>query len=292
MSPLINLLHLKFFCDAVVYKSVSEAAKLNFVTQSAVSQAINKLEKIIGAELINHSKQKFQLTEEGQIVFDQARHIFKAVQETYDKIAQSKQEIAGRLNFVSTHSLTLSFIPEIFKQTKENYPGIDLRFRMGNLNFIRQALKNDEAEFAIVVYDNNFSQFAKQTLQKGKFNLYFRENTSHHLIENGIFVDHRDGLFVNELQTLNYKKAKSLSIQSELAGWEAVARFVEKGLGVGFLPDYILSGDRYGTLKIFPHKMLDFEYEICAIYNKENRLSRAAVAFLDQFEKKHKDATE
>jgi LysR family transcriptional regulator, carnitine catabolism transcriptional activator len=49
MNPLINLMHLKFFCDAVTFSSISEAAKRNYVTQSAVSQAIAKLEQILGA---------------------------------------------------------------------------------------------------------------------------------------------------------------------------------------------------------------------------------------------------
>ena len=48
MNPAINLIHLKFFCDAVVYESITEAAKMNYISQSAVSQAITKLESIFG----------------------------------------------------------------------------------------------------------------------------------------------------------------------------------------------------------------------------------------------------
>lgn len=280
MSPLINLMHLKFFCDAVSHKSVSEAAKLNYVTQSAVSQAISKLEKIIGTDLIVHNRQKFQVTEEGYIVFEQARHIFKAVQDTYDKVAQNKQEIVGKLNFVTTHSLTLAFIPHLFQKAKEQLPGLSLYFHSGNLTHIRQALKNDEAEFAIVVYDQSFSQFAKIPLKEGKFNLYQPENGPHHLLEEGVFVDNSESLFVKELLRIKRNKTSLFSIKGELIAWETIARFVELGLGVGFLPDYIAE-NRYPTLQIIPHKSIQFTYQICAIHKKETKLSRAALAFLD-----------
>lgn len=283
MNPLINLMHLKFFCDAVIYKSVSEAAKMNYVTQSAVSQAISKLERIVGSDLVVHNRQKFQITEEGQIVFDQARYIFKAVQDTFDKVNECKQEITGSVKFVSTHSLVFSYIPYAYQLTKQNIPTLDLSFSMGNLNFIRNALKREEAEFGIVVYDQDFSQYAKHPLKQGRFNLYHTESAPHHLIENGILIDFHEGMYVNDLKEITTKKGTPLKIQAELSGWEAVARFTEMNMGIGFIPDYIAASNRYPSLKVFPQEIPHLEYQICAIYNKDARLSRGASAFLEQF---------
>jgi len=61
----LNLTYLKFFHDAALSGSVSESAKRNFVTQSAISQAISKLEEDLGVSLCQHKKQKFKLTEAG-----------------------------------------------------------------------------------------------------------------------------------------------------------------------------------------------------------------------------------
>ncbi len=285
MNPQINLLHLKFFCDAVVYRSISEAAKMNYVTQSAVSQAIIKLEKALGAAILIHTRQKFQLTEEGKIVFEQARHVFKTVQNIHERIHQNKETLKGTLKFASTYSLGMSFLAPLYKKMKETFPDIQLSYRLGGLNFIRNSLRQQEAEFAIVVYDQDFSQFTKCPLQQGRFHLYQSIHAPHHLIEQGIFVDYLEGTYVEDLKQhlLQSDEASPLTIQAELSGWEVVARFTEMKMGIGFFPDYLVANDRYPTLKVYPLQLPIFDYQICVIYNKGEKLSRAAQAFLDLF---------
>jgi len=286
MKQLINLSHLKFFCDAVVYNSVSESAKMNYVSQSAVSQAITKLEMKLGAQLVIHTRQKFQLTEIGKVVFEQASQIFKNVEDIYDKINQKKESINGVLKFVSTKSLGMSFLPSLYKQTQANMPEVTLSFLLGGRNYIRNALRQHEAEFAIVVYDQDFAQFNKYPLKTGRLNLYQNIEAPLHLIEKGIFVDYFEGTYVKDLQEHFIRTNRShIKIKGELSGWETVARFTYMNLGIGFFPDYILSDNRYPNLKLYPMDIPHFEYQICAIYNKEEPLSRVARAFLDQFSK-------
>ena len=126
-----NLIHLKFFCDTVSLKSVSEAAKKNFVTQSAISQGIAKLEKVMGVQLATHSRSSFQPTEEGRIVFEQAGDIFKSLQGMHEKLKEHKQEVYGDLHFICTNSLGMSYIAPAFKKMQEKYPKVNLKFRLG-----------------------------------------------------------------------------------------------------------------------------------------------------------------
>lgn len=284
MKPLINLSHLKFFCDAVGYNSVSEAAKINYVSQSAVSQAITKLEMIIGVNLVVHSRQKFQITDEGKILYEQARHIFKAVDTIYEKINQNKEAVTGSVKFATTTSLGMSYIAPLFNNFRKNLPHVDVSFQSGGLSFIRNSLRRGETEFAIVVYDHNFSQFSKHPIKKGLLNLYQHVDAPHHHVENGILVDFFEGTNVNDLLDHFAQKNRSqIKVQAELSSWEIVARFTEMNIGVGFFPDYLVSGNRYPHLKVHPMKIPTFEYEICVIHNKGEKLSRAACAFLDQF---------
>lgn len=282
MYPQINLTHLKFFCDAVMNSSISEAAKINFVSQSTVSQAISKLEKILGAELIHHSKQKFSVTEIGQAVFEKSGSVFKAVQDIHDHIHSKKEEVSGTLNFVSTNSLGISLLAPLYNQIHTYYPSLQLKFSLGGLNFIRNALRQKEAEFAIVVFDSNFDQFNKVILKSGRFNLYHSREISFQQVEKGILVDDEEGMYVSELKKYFIHADKSpVKIQAELAGWEVVARFTEMNIGVGFIPDYLIQTGRYPNVRIHPIEIPPFEYQICAIYNKSHQPSRAAKAFFE-----------
>jgi DNA-binding transcriptional LysR family regulator len=278
MNPQINLLHLKYFCDSVTHNSISDAAKMNFVTQSAVSQAINKLEISLGKQILVHTRQKFQVTPEGRIVFEEARHIFKAIQNMQEKMLQKDPEISGKLKIATTKSLGMSFIAPTYKKLKEEHPLLESAVQLGGLSYIRNCIRQNEVEFGIVVYDQDFAHFEKHPIQSGKFRLYQNKDSTHD--EQNVFVNYFEGTYVSELRDY-LTKHTSLKITSELSGWEVIARFTEINLGIGFYPDYIMANKRYLNIKPYPLKLPSYDYEICAIYNKGEKLSRAATAFLE-----------
>jgi len=53
---------LKVFCDLAETANFTKAAKINGITQSAVSQQISALENRFQAKFIERSKKKFTLT--------------------------------------------------------------------------------------------------------------------------------------------------------------------------------------------------------------------------------------
>lgn len=282
MNHLLNIQHLKFFRDAVLYNSISEAAKANFVTQSTVSQGISNLEKSLNIELLVHTRQKFQVTDEGKVVFEQIQHVFKSIHNIYEAISSFKDAITGNLKFVMTTSLGMSFIAPFYKKLQAHLPQVEMKVSLGGLNFIRNSIKQGDVEFGIVVYDDDFSHFSRHLLKKGQFNLYQSISNENGEIEDGVLVDFYEGTYVSELRKHLSRKA-SIGIKTELSSWEVVARFTELGLGVGFLPDYIMLNNRYPNVRVYPIKIPSFEYEICAIYNRGEKLSRAASAFIELF---------
>ena len=65
----------KIFADLVETKSFSKAAKLNGITQSAVSQQARAMERHFKTLLIDRSQKQFQLTREGYRVYESAKEM-------------------------------------------------------------------------------------------------------------------------------------------------------------------------------------------------------------------------
>lgn len=59
------LRQLKYFQSVVRLNSFSEAAEENFISQSAISQQIQSLERELGFKLIERKKRSFTLTPAG-----------------------------------------------------------------------------------------------------------------------------------------------------------------------------------------------------------------------------------
>lgn len=68
-----NLKHLRAFCAVAESGSISKASKSVFLSQPAITQAILKLERTIGASLFERSTSGMSLTQSGTIFFERSR---------------------------------------------------------------------------------------------------------------------------------------------------------------------------------------------------------------------------
>src|SRR5882724_7472725 len=88
---------LKVFCDLAESESFTKAAKINHVTQSAVSQQISSLERQFKSLLIERSKKKFRLTREGQVLYDFSKQIIQTYDTLHNKLQEIKDIISGTI---------------------------------------------------------------------------------------------------------------------------------------------------------------------------------------------------
>lgn len=279
----INIFYLKCFYDAALMGSVSESARRNFVSQSAVSQAIAKLEKSLGTTLSLHKKQQFKLTEEGEIVFNQAREIFSAVRCLQDALDVRKRLPKMPLHFVTTHSIGLSLLPDFILKFKSLYPDMEIHFQFGGLTQIKGWLKQGIAEFALVLESPDVAHYQLKYLYKGTFGLYKHKNEVKPFQEAGAQIEHKDGMMVDEFMTA-YKELykEQMPIHANLNSWEFIARSIENGQGYGLMPDLINLRGRYPYL--VPFLDLKLPYHLCAIFPKGAQISYSAETFLQLFQ--------
>lgn len=282
MHPGLNLNNLKYFYDAVETKSISEAARRNFVTQSAVSQGIQKLEKALSLILITHQRNYFKLTPEGENIYSLTQQIFRTVKSMYDVSHELQGVVSGQINIACTQSIAMNLIAPLLQKAKLQFPQMSVNLKIGKMENISLMLKRGVMDVGIVVESELCEQFEKQVIQNGFFHLYAKKGIKQK-IDEGIYVDHATGLYVNKLQE-SYRKhqEKELKILQELDSWQVLAKCAENGIGHCFLPDFIVSSD---TLKPCQNFM-PIPYTIVAIYPKGVQLTRASKAFLQLLQTK------
>ena len=67
----------RIFRDLVTTQSFTEAAHLNYLTQSAVSHHLRALEKTIGQQLVERGRGRIRLTRAGVLFFEAAQELLK-----------------------------------------------------------------------------------------------------------------------------------------------------------------------------------------------------------------------
>src|SRR4051812_16601116 len=97
-----SITHLRYFYDAAISGSVVRSAQKNFVTHSAVSQGIKKLEESLDVNLVAHKKRHFHLTGEGKNLLKACEKIFESLEQLKDQVQLSQDEPVGELLFGSS----------------------------------------------------------------------------------------------------------------------------------------------------------------------------------------------
>ena len=104
----LNYHHLHYFWTVAKEKSFTKAALKLRIAQSAVSFQVAQLEDFLGKKLIlRTTSKKLTLTEEGQIVFNQAEEIFRQGKELVDGLKESGIQSTLRVGALGSLSKNL-----------------------------------------------------------------------------------------------------------------------------------------------------------------------------------------
>ena len=143
---------LKVFCDLAETKSFTKTARINGVTQSAISQQISSLEKQFQAVLIERSKKRFALTREGQVLYDGSKQIMQ----TYDSMRHRVQEInnivSGTIRLVTIYSIGLHELPPYLTEFMRKHPTVKVAVEYRRASQVYEEIFSNVADIGLVAY--------------------------------------------------------------------------------------------------------------------------------------------
>ena len=84
---IMELLQLKYFCDAAKTQNFSKTAKTFLVPTSNISQSIKRLEKELGTELFEHDANRITLAKPGIIFYEKARAALELLDEAKNEVS-------------------------------------------------------------------------------------------------------------------------------------------------------------------------------------------------------------
>jgi LysR family transcriptional regulator, carnitine catabolism transcriptional activator len=277
----INLDHLRYFFDAARETSLAKAARRNFVSISAVSQAIRKLEATLEVDLLIHQRNRFKLTDEGRFALSQCQTVFSALDDLRNQLKATKTSFTGTVAFATSHSIAQSLLPRCLGGFRSKYPGVKPRFRLGTTPLIRGWVESGEAEFGLTLDDGQLGTLETLTLREGSFRGIKLKKARG---EPSGFLLTESRPETEQLRLAYRKKHKlELPVAMEIDSWEIIRSMALQGLGIGFIPDFLSQDPDVRRQIVFSHDVPDVRYRLCAIYKREGMLSRNARTFLETF---------
>jgi DNA-binding transcriptional LysR family regulator len=123
----MELMQLEMFVAVVEERSFCGAAERVFRTQPAVSLALRKLERRIGAPLLDRSsRRRTRLTPTGELLYEYATRILALRDEALSSLKQEGCTSTGNLRVGVTSDGNFEWIPQITRTFNEQYPNARL----------------------------------------------------------------------------------------------------------------------------------------------------------------------
>src|SRR5436305_108404 len=118
---------LKVFCDVVRYRSFSQAATANHLTQSAASHIVHQLEDRLRVTLIDRSTRPLQLTSQGQVYYDGCKDLVERYLDLEASLLREQAPLAATVQVAAIYSVGLGDMGQFVERFKEHHPGAEVR---------------------------------------------------------------------------------------------------------------------------------------------------------------------
>lgn len=103
-------------------KSISRAAQKLYVTSSALSQMLVKIEQDVGAKLFNRNKSGLEITPAGQIFIDNGREILEIEKKTYSMISDITNQQSRTISLGFTPGRGPAMLVDVYPEFHKKYP--------------------------------------------------------------------------------------------------------------------------------------------------------------------------
>ncbi|MEB7455343.1 LysR family transcriptional regulator [Lysinibacillus sphaericus] len=126
--------------------SFSRAAKVLYMTQPAVSQAMMQLEKELGTRLFNRTPKGVTLTTEGSLLFEYTNSALGLLDAGEEKLLEFKNLTTGQLKIGVGDTISRFFLMPYLEAFHTMYPNIKLEMLNGTTTEICNFIKSGEVD--------------------------------------------------------------------------------------------------------------------------------------------------
>lgn len=235
----------RVFCEVVKYKNFSKAAKNMYVSQSAITQSIQKLEKLLGGKVFYRNKNGVELTEEGKNLYEYVKDSIETMSNAENLFSQYNNLERGTIRIGGSNSSILSLIYNPLINFIKKYPKVNISISNGKTEEMVKKLANGELDIVVLnLLDepNIYSNIVTIGLKQAKYcffasKKYIKDNEIKDFedIKNNILILPKSGTAKRRMLD-DYLAEKNIEIEAnyEVTSSTIIKEMVLNDIGIGF----------------------------------------------------------
>jgi len=290
--PNIEISQLKVFLAAAEEKNFSAAAKRLHLSQSAVSQNIQALEKAYGVELFIRRGRSVELSEEGESILPTAREVINAARLLEDSLQNVHNEVGGELIIGCSTSAGKYLMPTLLSAFQRKHPAVRPRVKVMGRASVHERLLNETIPIGVASKRLDHRDLECVRLFEDRVILIVPPNHPWAEFGRALPSDLIDQSIITREATsgtcevvLEGLKAfdttmDMLNVTMELGNAEAIEMAVEHGVGIAFVSEMVAArGLALGRVKRVELEGLNLHRTVYMARNINRPFTRAQSLF-------------
>jgi DNA-binding transcriptional LysR family regulator len=277
-------------------RSMSRAAARLHITQSAVSQALKRLEEQLDCVLIARSGRRFDLTETGEEVLRIAADIYGDISRLSTAIEGQHDDVVGKIRILSISRVLSRDYDNFLADFHQNHPKVELEVEVMGSSDIISSLLQKTASVGVGLCRIPQPKLEQRRLIRQRYayfcgerhRLFGKDNLTLEQLAGENFVSFTSDQIGGNLSPLAFfrdQQGFTGKIVASSTSFEEIHRLICAGFGIGCLPDHLVRHDvQQGILWRLPPAEGVVDVDIHLLWNREQKMSQAEGVFLESFQ--------
>lgn len=292
----MKLEQLRYFMEAVKYKSISVAADENYISQPTFSSAITKLEKELGVALLRRTSRGVSPTQAGEIVLEKAEQIFRTIEDMTQEVSMSDK--TGVIKLSAVASFYNQIIPHVLLNINKRNLNLSLHVSTAESAQIINNVSSGVDNIGVIIHSERLMSSSANLeyfpLFDDEFLLYVGKNSpfwdsesvSMEEILLEPYIAYRDEFQKeNAIWTESLElNGKTPNIKMRTDDLEFLKKMISEGDYVAFFPKFMSLDDFYvnhGLIRAIPIHDRKLKIQVGYIHSNKYRLSQIDQSFLE-----------
>lgn len=127
-----------------------KAAELCNVSQSALSTAMNELEKQLGVTIFERNNKQVLITSKGRLILDRAKRVKLELDELMDVALLDKAPFSSPLTIGIIPTIGPYLLPKVLPEVRQQYPNLKLKIKEEQSHILAEQVRTGEIDAAIM----------------------------------------------------------------------------------------------------------------------------------------------
>lgn len=241
----MTLNELRFIVAVAQERNFHRAAEKSFISQPALSLAIQKLENELGLKIFERGSSEFTITPVGNAIVEQAQRVLEAVEGIREIARHGRNQLATPLRIGIIYSVGPYLLPDLIPALKKIAPQMQLAVEENITANLDSLLRNGKLDVIIIALPFGDSNILTQPLYDEPFEVVVsnehrwsdrRSIKAQELAEEKVLLLDSGHCFSNQVAEACPDLGKKNADIQQGTSLETIRNMVASGLGITVLP--------------------------------------------------------